>query len=151
MKITLKLLIALVASLSSPIFANEPISQGESLYKANCAACHGVTGGMDMSKRIAPPIIAVRMHYLQSYSDELSFVDAVSSWVANPQEENTQMPGAVRRFGLMPKMDIPMADLEKIALYVYQGNVDKPEGFDKHYEEMHGKKGKGKHKKSNHE
>ena len=47
--------------------------QGEKLYKTYCSACHGATGGMDMNKRVAPPIIAVRMHYIGPYPDKPAF------------------------------------------------------------------------------
>ena len=43
--------------------------EGAGLYKTHCSACHGNTGGMDMNKRLAPPIIAVRMLYIVHYPD----------------------------------------------------------------------------------
>ncbi len=151
MKYILKAATGLLMVFSSFILAQEPNNQGENLYQTHCSACHGVNGGMDMSKRIAPPIIAVRMHYLKVYSDEMSFVNAITSWVEQPAQENSLMPGAIGRFGMMPKIEVSQADIENIAQYIYQGNVEKPQGFDKHYQEMHGKKGKGKHKRKHQE
>ena len=60
---------------------------GEALYKAHCSSCHGNTGGMDMRKRVAPPIVAVRMHYLGSYPEKDAFIMAVASnpdWIVFP-------------------------------------------------------------------
>lgn len=125
--------------------AEERAEEGKQLFANYCAACHGVSGGMDMSKRLAPPIIAVRMHYREFYADEHSFVKAFADWVAKPEESKTLMRGAIRRFQLMPAMPIPREDIEKIARFVFNGNIEKPEGFDQHLEEQYGK-GKGKRK-----
>ena len=113
---------------------------GEALYKTKCAVCHGISGGMDTNKRLAPPIAAVRMHSIDAYADEASFVDAVSNWVVKPDESKTRMRGAIRKFKIMPLLGVSKADAEKIATYLYAGDLEKPEGMDKHVEERHGKK-----------
>lgn len=92
-----------------------------------------------MSKRTAPPIAAVRLHYIGTYSDEFTFVNAVADWVENPDKSKTMMRGAIRRFNLMPKIKIDRSDVEKIATYIYEGNIDSPAGFKEHAERMHGK------------
>lgn len=112
---------------------------GEKLFNSACAACHGITGGMDMNKRIAPPIAGVRKHYLDIYPDEASFVKAISSWVEKQDESKSLMRGAIRKFKIMPPIVIPKEDVEKIAAYIYSGNIQKPEGLDQHMNEMHGK------------
>ena len=119
--------------------ANEVVKQGKQLFNTFCVACHGTSGGMDMSKRLAPPIIAVKKHYISSYADEDSFTNAVVSWVKEPDEDNSMMRGAIRKFNLMPAMTLPDDDLEKIAVYIFKGELDKPKGFDQHFEEAHGK------------
>jgi len=113
---------------------------GQQLYKANCASCHGTTGGMDMSKRKAPPIIGVRMHYIGTYSDKDSFVMAIADWVENRNVDTSMMRGAIRRFGVMPAVKVSREQSEKIAAYIYEGDLEKPKGFQQHYEERHGKK-----------
>ncbi len=135
-----KILSTATLLLISQISFAEDAKTGEALYKQSCAVCHGSTGGMDMAKRIAPPIAAVRMHYISTYSDKDSFVQAVSGWVEKPDESKSMMRGAIRRFKIMPPMSIPKADAEKIAAYIYEGDIDKPEGFEDHVKEMHGKK-----------
>jgi len=95
-----------------------------------------------------PPIIAVKRHYLGTYSDEQSFVKAVADWVEKPDESKTLMRGAIRRFKIMLPMPFPRADVEKIASYIFKGNVEKPAGFDQHFKDEH-KKGKGKGKNLN--
>ena len=49
------------------------------------------------------------------------------------------MRGAIRRFNIMPPISISREDNQKIASYIYAGNIEKPAGFDNHVEEMHGK------------
>ena len=142
--------ISALVVLSSLTFADE--KSGEALFKINCSACHGTTGGMDMKKRLAPPIVAVRSHYISTYSDKDSFVNAIVNWVAKPDESQTMMRGAIRHFKIMPTLGVPTADVEKIAAYIYEGELDKPEGLDEHIAKEHGKNGgmgdgEGKHKK----
>ena len=119
--------------------ANNDVEQGKELYKTYCSACHGNTGGMDMNQRVAPPIIAVRMHYIGPHPDKASFVTAISNWVEKPNESKSLMFGAVRRFNIMPPVSVAREDAEIIAAYIYEGDIEKPAGFDKHFEEMHGK------------
>ena len=127
--------------LSNLAQASNDIEQGGQLYKTYCSACHGATGGMDMNKRVAPPIIAVRMHYMGPYPDKAAFVTAVTNWVEKQDASKTLMPGAIRKFKIMPPVPVAREDAQKIAAYIYEGDVDKPAGFDKHFEEMHGKQG----------
>ena len=92
-----------------------------------------------MSKRMAPPIAGVRMHYIGPYSDEFSFVNAIANWVEKPDSNNSLMRGAIRRFKLMPKININRADVETIARYIFQGDIESPAGMKQHIENMHGK------------
>ena len=131
------LLVGMLLTLT--VNAHENHKTGQQLYQKNCAICHGVTGGMVMSKRIAPPIIAVKMHYIGTYSDKDSFVMAIADWVEKQDADNSLMRGAISRFNIMPPISISRADAEKIAEYIYEGDIEKPEGFQKHFEERHGK------------
>ncbi len=115
-------------------------NEGAALYKAHCSSCHGNTGGMDMRKRVAPPIVAVRMHYIGSYPEKDAFVMAVAQWVEKQDASQSLMRGAIRRFNIMPPISIPKNDAEKIAAYIFDGDIEKPEGFDQHFNERHGSK-----------
>ena len=139
MKIIRSLLVSVSILFVHTVQAGSNIEQGEKLYKTYCSACHGVAGGMDMSQRVAPPVFAVRMHYLRPYPDRSEFIAAVADWVEKPDESKTLMPGAVRKFKLMPPVSVSRKDAEVIAAYIYEGDLESPEGFDRHYEEMHGK------------
>ena len=131
-----KSLLLLAGVLSSQAaLANSEIKQGEHLYKTYCSSCHGLTGGMDMKQRVAPPIAAVRFHYINIHPDKASFVSAVTNWLEKQDENKSLMRGAIRRFNIMPPIPVSKEDSQKIANYIYAGNLEKPEGFDKHVEE----------------
>jgi len=113
-------------------------TDGEKLYQQHCGACHGVTTAGQ--RRIAPPIFAVKNHYLAVHDEELTFVDAINAWVANPAEENSLMKGAIRHFNLMPKIPVAESDVTKIAEYIFSDAVSIPEAYKRHYEQNHGAK-----------
>lgn len=145
MKTIKTILITSTILLSQASFADDnKLEEGEKLYQTNCVSCHGIAGGMDISKRIAPPIAAVRSHYIKNYADEASFVQAVSAWVAKQDESKSLMRGAIRKFNIMPPVNISNEDAEKIAAYIFAGELETPEGFEEHEKEEHGKKDKGK-------
>ena len=119
------------------------------LMKNNCYACHN-PNTESHETIIAPPFRAVKMHYTRTYDTKQEFVTAVVDWVQNPSKEKALMRGAVNKFNLMPMLPLGTKDLEKIAAYIYDNDVDQPKWMDSHMKEEHGKgKGKGKMKKNN--
>ena len=113
-------------------------TSGEQLYKQHCTVCHGATSAAQ--RRIAPPIFAVKNHYLAVHNEELTFVDAINAWVANPAEEKSLMKGAIRHFNLMPKIAVAESDVTKIAEYIFSDTINIPEAYRKHYAKNHGAK-----------
>ena len=113
-------------------------SEGEKLYQQHCKVCHGAPASGQ--RRIAPPMFAVKNHYLAVHDEELTFIDAINNWVANPQEQNSLMKGAIRHFKLMPKIQVPADDVSKIAEYIFSDAVVIPEAYKKHYKQRHSAK-----------
>jgi len=123
------------------IFADETRnSQGLKLFDQHCKVCHGLTGGMNMKERIAPPIAGVRMHYLSVHKDKDAFATAVTSWLEKPDVTKTLMPGAIRHFNLMPPISVPKDDARIIAEYIFEGDIEMPAGYKEHYQQNHGSK-----------
>jgi hypothetical protein len=52
------------------------------------------------------------------------------------------MRGAVKQFNVMPKQIFKKEDLEKIALYIYENELEVPDWFMAHEKEMHGNGGR---------
>ena len=111
--------------------------EGQQLFSLYCDACHGMSGGMDMRKRTAPPIAAVRMHYIGRHPDKASFVNAVSSWLEKQDPAKSLMRGAIRHFKLMPPIAVNRQDAIKIANYIYEGNLQVPPGMVEHVQSQH--------------
>lgn len=115
------------------------IAEGFSLLETSCFSCHSPNASMD--SRIAPPMIAIKKHYVKENTSEEAFANDLIRFLNNPAAENSKMPGAIERFGLMPKMNFSEADIQKIAHYIYNTELEKPDWFEKHYEEEKAKHG----------
>ncbi len=116
---------------------------GKKLMEVNCYVCHSPTASHD--DRIAPPMVAIKKHYLGEDITKAEFIRDILSYVENPNETDSRMPGAVRRFGVMPKANYPEKTVEQIADYIYHYDIEQPEWFDDHVKEQMGKgQGHGK-------
>jgi hypothetical protein len=115
-------------------------SDGYQLLKTQCYICHSVTSASH-DEIIAPPMAVVKMRYSRTYRTKESFVEAISTWAIDPKLENALMRGAVKKFSVMPKQIFKKEDLEKIALYMYENEMEVPEWFAEHEKEMHGNSG----------
>ena len=87
---------------------------------------------------IAPPMIAVKMHYISEDTSKEAFVESFVNFLKKPSEEQSKMPGAIKKFGLMPYQFYPEETIRQIADYVFENEIEEPEWFDAHYKQMHG-------------
>jgi len=114
---------------------------GYTMMKQFCFSCHFEKP--DPSKRdqiIAPPMANVQQHYKSTYPDKEEFIQAVVNWVNKPDENKILMPGAVRRFNLMPPLPIGDDKLKAIASALYERNFGaKMDGHKKEHNMMGGK------------
>ena len=109
---------------------------GKSLMQTNCYVCHSPTAAE--SNRIAPPMIAIKKHYINKNTTKAAFIKSMQSWIKNPTKENAKMYGAVRRFGLMQKQAFPEEAIKLISDYMFDNEIEKPEWFDDHYNRRRG-------------
>jgi hypothetical protein len=122
---------------------DEVLSEAAGLLQQKCFVCHSPTA--DHDNRLAPPMEAVKMHYLRNYSDKDAFVSAVNAFVKNPNEEDALLFGAVRRFNVMPKQEFDEEEVKAIAAFIYENDLETPEWFaDQHPNGMQHGKGNGK-------
>ncbi len=98
-------------------------TKGYELLKTKCYICHFEKPDPDKAdKMIAPPMMRIKEHYLPNYPNKEDFINAVVAIVKNPSEEKTLMPGAVKKFKLMPKLIYTDEELKLIAETIY--NLD---------------------------
>ena len=120
---------------------------GKKLMETNCYVCHGTSASHD--DRIAPPMVAIKKHYISDDITKEEFIAAMQAWVKNPNEDDAKMFGAVKRFGVMPKTPYPKETIQQIADYMFDYDIEQPEWFEDHFNEEKGKRngqgmGKGK-------
>lgn len=99
------------------------------LLKTNCFTCHNPS--LETDNRVAPPMFKIRQHYLGDEKTEEDFVKSIVRFINNPTEENSIMPGAVRNFGIMPKMSFKEDEMKLIAAYLYKNDVSSDEWYAK--------------------
>ena len=113
------------------------------LLETYCYACHDPKTPED--KRLAPPMIAVKTRYIFNDTTKEEFINIVQNWVKNPNEKDAKMFGAVKRFGVMPKLPFPEKDVKQIADFVFDNKIDGPEWFQEHFKQNRGRGMKGMH------
>lgn len=129
----LKLFLACSALLFSTtsFSSNEDAQQ---LVNSMCVSCHVSKG----KPTIAPPLIGVVNHVKSKYPTREAFIQRIVDWVEQPDADNAIMAGAVKRFGLMPKLSYASADVRKIAAYLYDDKANLPAWYQKHFKDEHG-------------
>jgi hypothetical protein len=101
-------------------------SKGYELMSQKCFICHFQKP--DFAKRnqmIAPPMLRIQEHYKPVYSNKSDFVKATTDFINNPSEEKTLMPGAVKKFKLMPKLIYDEKELQLILESLYDMDFGK--------------------------
>jgi len=121
----------LIADLSQP---------GKDLLEKECYICHNPNSAQN--EMIAPPMIAIKKHYLNEATSREQFVKEIMKWVKNPSKENSKMPGALRKFGIMPYQSFPEETIIQISEYLYDNDIDEPDWFQSQMGKGQGK-GKG--------
>ncbi len=95
-------------------------SKGYELMKQKCFICHFEKP--DPSRKdqmLAPPFLRVQEHYKPTYPKKEDFIVSVMSIINNPSVDKTLMPGAVKKFNLMPKLVYDQKELRLIAETLY--------------------------------
>ena len=95
-------------------------TQAEKLVYNNCSTCHGI-GDNDLGS--APNLNAVRKAWLEAFPKEDDFIKNMAHFLGQPQVEYSQMPEAVERFGIMPKMGYTEEQTMDLAKWLYHNSV----------------------------
>lgn len=97
---------------------------GKTILENECYVCHDPKA--TRTNMIAPPMVVIKMHYIDSSTSKKEFSDALINWVNDPQE-STKMPGAHKKFGSMPYMPHPEETIRLVAEYLYDNEIERPE------------------------
>jgi mono/diheme cytochrome c family protein len=133
MTTTQRSVLLLLASCSTTLVAEE--MRGEALFQQLCAECHVSEGAPTK----APPMFAVVNHIKGSYPDREEFIERIVDWVWQPDASQSLMPGALRRFGPMPKLGYDAEQVRLIAEYLFDDGPPLPDWYVEHYRQMHGR------------
>lgn len=111
---------------------------GKKLMETNCYVCHSPSASHE--DRIAPPMIAIKKHYINDDTTKEQFIEAMQAWIKNPNQDDAKMYGAVRRFGVMPKTPYPEETIKQISDFMFDYDIEQPEWFEDHFNEEKGKR-----------
>ncbi|SHJ35115.1 Tll0287-like domain-containing protein [Pseudozobellia thermophila] len=110
------------------------VHSGKLLLEKECYICHDPKASM--ADRIAPPMEAIKRHYIDSNTTKDEFTKALILWVNDPETES-KVPTAHAKFGPMPYMPNPDHAVAQIADYLYDNEIERPDWFDEHFEKVH--------------
>ena len=102
--------------------SKEASEQALILLQTNCFSCH--QPDVETKNRAAPPMFKVKEHYIYPQTTRANFVNEMMAFVQEPTEEASKMPGALRHFGLMPKLSYKEEDLKAMVEYIYDNNLN---------------------------
>lgn len=108
---------------------------GKEKFITLCMSCHKLDRSEQM---IAPPVFAVRHHYIRAYPNRTNFISQIVDWLEAPDPAVSLMPGALRRFNVMPKLDLTDEDRENVAAFLFDANFKEPDWYREHFEKGHG-------------
>lgn len=113
------------------IVNNKKNSKGFQLLESNCFSCH--SPDVNTKHKIAPTMADIRKHYITEGMTNKNFNINLINFVKNPIDENTIIPQAIQRYGLMPKFDLSEEDLTQIANYIYHIKFENSDWYANHY------------------
>lgn len=105
-------IITILMIIYAPIFAS---NYGSLLFDGNCVTCHHKTKSVS-----APSIKEIQTNYLRAFPEKIAFIDAMSTWVYEPNMTTSIMKDAIDKYGLMPLLSYDKATLEEISAYIYE-------------------------------
>jgi mono/diheme cytochrome c family protein len=102
------------------------LERGKELFERYCVSCHTTTRPKDRSKMVAPAISGVMFHTKERFKNKDQAVAFIVDYVRHPSRDKALCP-SVRRFGVMPALNLPEDELRAIAEYLWE--TYPPAGF----------------------
>ncbi|MBZ9627908.1 DUF3365 domain-containing protein [Psychroflexus sp. CAK1W] len=123
---------------STDINSEEIAVRGKTLMENKCYLCHNPKA--EEGSMIAPPMIAIKARYSKDAKSKKEFMADIWNFVEKPAQDKAKLKGAVKRFGLMPYQPYAQEDIEAIAAFIYDYEIEKPEWFEQHWKKNHEKR-----------
>jgi len=101
---------------------------GQAIFNKNCSVCHSV----NPPPKLAPPIIPLASRYHQAFKTKQEGVKHIAAYLKAPKKQDAIDQQAITRFGLMPPMALPEAEMNAVAGWVwdqYNPNMGMGRGF----------------------
>lgn len=98
------------------------LENGFQIFQANCVNCHSPQAGLENG--VAPPMNAVKHHYLRAYQDSAKFVSGLTRFLALPDAKSARMKRAVEKYGPMPGMGLNEEEMRNVAAYIYVSTLE---------------------------
>ncbi len=90
---------------------------GKAIFDRNCSVCHSIMP----PPKSAPPIVPIAARYRQRFTSKEQAVASMAAFLKSPSKSKVVVdPQAVSRFGLMPPVALPDAELRAVAAWVWE-------------------------------
>ncbi|NHQ60416.1 cytochrome c [Chlorobium sp. BLA1] len=99
----------------SPASMTAATLSGEAIFNRNCSVCHSVAP----PPKSAPPIIPLSNRYHLQFHTKKEGVNHIVAYLKAPSKAKAVDPQAITRFGLMPPLRLPDAELSAVAEWVW--------------------------------
>ncbi len=95
---------------------------GGEIYRKNCVQCHveKTTELTDNLSLKAPPIDALTRQIKYYYRNKEKFVQYVVDFLSQPDTEKSVCKPCIKRWGLMPPVNIPEEEKQSVALWMFR-------------------------------
>jgi len=99
----------------SPADMSAATLSGQAIFDRNCSVCHSVAP----PPKAAPPIMPLSNRYHMKFETKKEGVNHLVAYLKAPGKAKAVDPQAITRFGLMPPLRLPDAELRVVAEWVW--------------------------------
>ncbi len=92
------------------------VPDGAKIFERNCSVCHSVAP----PPKTAPPIAPLANKYRQRFQTKEAGVAHLMAFLKKPDKQKSIDPQAITRFGLMPAISLPDAELRAVAAWFWE-------------------------------
>lgn len=107
-----------------PIEKNKNLlSKGFQTLSSTCFSCHSPNPTIE--NKVAPTLSEIKTSYLKL--DDFS--ESLSQFIKDPKVENAHMKEAIQSYGIMPKFDLSVEEINGIISYIYHTPLEKEDWY----------------------